>query len=126
MKRIVLMFLLVLPLVVLVGCATEKQLISKDTEIKTDISEKESEPNPEEQERIYVYDQIKKNKYWMNKTKDAGNPCKVAAECVGWCEPVEGSKQGKCSWFSKPLGCKKRLERAEIFDVCANLTLAQP
>ncbi len=121
MKRIMPLLLLL----VLVGCAAEKQLLQKDTEVKTDISKEGSEANPEKQESVYVYDQIKKDRYWMNKTKDAGNPCKVAAECVGWCEPVEGSRRGECSWFPKPIGCEKRFERFEIFDVCANLTISQ-
>ena len=122
MKRI--FFLLVVLL--LAGCTADKPLIPKDTGITTEVEEQIREKNPEEVETIYIYDQIKKTKYWMNKTSDAGNKCKVAAECEGWCEPQENSKEGKCSWFPKPLGCKKRFERFEIFDVCANLTLAQP
>ncbi|HLC72128.1 MAG TPA: hypothetical protein VJH37_00935 [Candidatus Nanoarchaeia archaeon] len=119
--------LLVIFLVLIVaGCAPEKSLIQKDTGVKEDIQKERRVYNPEEQESVYVYDQIKKESLWMNKTKDAGEKCKVAAECVGWCEPVEGSKEGKCSWFPKPIGCKKRVERFEIFDVCANLTVAQP
>ncbi len=110
-------------LLAVAGCTAGKPLISKDTEIKTTPEEIVIPPNPEEKETIYIYDGIKKESYWMNKTKDAGKRCKVAAECEGWCEPIEGSKEGKCSWFPKPIGCKKRLERFEIFDVCANLTI---
>lgn len=126
MKQLYLPILIILALVVLVGCAAEKPLIPKDTGISAEVKEQLKEKNPEEVETIYIYDQIKKTKYWMNKTSDAGNKCKVAAECIGWCEPVEGAKEGKCSWFPKPIGCKKRFERFEIFDVCANLTVAQP
>ena len=115
--------ILVLVVALLMGCSVEKPLIAKDTELKTNIENKTSEQVQEEKESVYVYDIIKKESYWMNKTKDAGNPCKVAAECEGWCEPMEGSKQGKCSWFPRPIGCKKRVERFEIFDVCANLTM---
>lgn len=119
--------MILLALVLIIGCSADKPLIPKDEAVKTATNEEVSAPkNPEEQERVYVYDIIKKEKYWMNKTTDAGISCKVAAECQGWCEPVEGNKKGKCSWFPTPIGCKKRLERAEIFDVCANLTIQTP
>ena len=122
MKLWIVLFLVL----IVVGCTPEKQLIQKDTGAKEEIKNEQPVYNPEEQESIYVYDQIKKESFWMNKTKDAGEKCKLAAECVGWCEPVEGSKEGKCSWYLKPIGCKKRLERFDVFDVCANLTISQP
>ena len=121
MKLIVVLLMISL----VIGCSSQKPLIEKDVAVKQEMQEQQAVYNPEEQESIYVYDQVKKESFWMNKTKDAGEKCKVAAECVGWCEPVEGSKEGKCSWFPKPIGCKKRLERFDIFDVCANLTISQ-
>lgn len=124
--RQIIALLALLVMVLVVGCASDKPLIQKDTGAREEIKEEQTVYNPEEQESIYVYDQIKKESFWMNKTKDAGVKCKVAAECVGWCEPVEENKEGKCSWFPKPIGCKKRLERFDIFDVCANLTASQP
>ncbi len=110
-------------LLLVVGCIAQKPLIPKDTVRESEVQETSAPANPEEKESIDVYDQIKKTTFTMTKTKDAGKPCKLAAECVGWCEPVEGQKMGKCSWFQKPIGCKKRLERFDIFDVCANLTI---
>ena len=117
MKRI----LLFLVMVLVVGCASqEKPLIPKDLSIKTETKL----PDPEK-DWYLVYDLIKKETFLLNKTEDAGKPCKVSAECIGWCEPSDGAKEGKCSKFPKPIGCKKRLERAEIFDVCANLTIKE-
>ena len=122
MKLIVVLLMISL----VIGCSSQKPLIEKDVAVKQEMQEQQAVYNPEEQESIYLYDQVKKESFWMNKTKDAGEKCKVAAECVGWCEPVEGSKEGKCSWYLKPIGCKKRLERFDVFDVCANLTISQP
>lgn len=103
------------------SCASqEKPLITKDDTIKIETKL----PDPEK-DWYLVYDLIKKETFLLNKTEDVGKSCKVSAECTGWCEPSEGSKAGKCSKFPKPIGCKKRLERGEVFDVCANLTIKE-
>lgn len=108
--------------------SSQKPLIPKDTEIKGDekkaVNNQTEQPKEElEKDSYLVYDLIKKETFLLNKTEDYGKSCKVSAECIGWCEPLEGKKEGQCSKFPKPIGCKKRLERAEIFDVCANLTI---
>ncbi|MBI1972970.1 hypothetical protein HYS50_03120 [Candidatus Woesearchaeota archaeon] len=125
--KVVIIILALISLLVLTACAPEKPLIPKDTEIKKPLENKTIAKTVmesyEEKDMLYVYDLIKKQSFWMNRTADFGKSCRIAAECEGWCQPVEGSKEGRCSKFPKPIGCRKRLERAEIFDVCTNLTI---